>query len=288
MFSPTKTWRRWHRRVPLRLRRHAVVSALSASTLPPLVMARGHKINEIQELPIVVTDGLESMTRTRPTVKILEKLGLKEDLQRVINSKTIRAGKGKARNRKYVMRCGPMVIYNKNLGIVRAMRNIPGVVTTNVRRINLLKLAPGGHFGRLCVWTESAFKHMRKMYGTGNKHAPLKKKYTLPRAEMENADIARIINSTEVQSVLRPKLEPKPKALQHLNALANKESFKKLNPYEAPKESKEDIAKRKAARIAEAKEHRKKHKKGDNTFWKRQMRAYEPKPKEDDAEEEEE
>lgn len=286
MFSPTKTWRRWHRRVPLRLRRHAVVSALSASTLPPLVMARGHRINEIQELPIVVTDGLESLKRTRPTVKILEKLGLKEDLQRVINSKTIRAGKGKARNRKYVMRNGPMVIYNKNDGIVRAMRNIPGVVTTNVRRINLLKLAPGGHFGRLLVWTESAFKMMKKMYGTGNKNAPLKNKYTLPRAEMENADIARIINSTEVQSVLRPKLEPKPKALKKVNPLANKKAMKRLNPYQRPAESPEEVQKRKKARQAEAKKYRKENKKGDNTFWKRQMKAYEPKPKEDDAAEE--
>lgn len=272
----------------MRLRRHAVVSALSASTLPPLVMARGHKINEVQELPIVVTDGLESMTRTRPTVKILEKLGLKEDLQRVINSKTIRAGKGKARNRKYVMRCGPMVIYNRNRGIVRALRNIPGVYATNVRRINLLKLAPGGHFGRLVVWTESAFKMMKKMYGTGNKQAPMKRKYTLPRAEMENADIARIINSTEVQSVLRPKLEPRPRSLSKVNPLTNKNAMRRLNPYQPPKETKEEIEKRKTARKAEAKEYRKKHKKGDDTFWKRQMRAYEPKPKEDDGEAEEE
>merc|ERR1719341_759353 len=32
----------------------------------------------------------------------------------------------------------------------------------------------------------------------------MKKGYTLPRPQMENADLARIINSTEVQSALRP------------------------------------------------------------------------------------
>jgi len=288
MFSPTKTWRRWHRRIPVKLRRHAVVSALSASTLPPLVMARGHRISEVQELPLVVSDGIESMTRTRPTVKLLEKLGLKEDLQRVIDSKVVRAGKGKARNRRYVMRCGPMVIYRQNRGIVRAMRNIPGLVTCNVRRINILKLAPGGHFGRLLLWTEGAFRMMKKMYGTGNKNAPMKKRYVLPRAEMENADIARIINSTEVQSVLRPKLEPRQKALPKVNALVNKNAFKRLNPYERPKETTEDIQKRKKARMEEVRKYRKEHKKGDNTFWKRQMRAYEPKPKEEAEEEDEE
>ena len=37
MFCPTKTWRRWHRRVNVTQKRHAVVSALAASSLPPLV-----------------------------------------------------------------------------------------------------------------------------------------------------------------------------------------------------------------------------------------------------------
>lgn len=274
--------------MPLKLKRHAVVSCLSASTLPPLVLARGHRISEVQELPIVVTDGLESMKRTRPTVKILEGLGLKEDLERVVKSKTIRAGKGKHRNRKYRMRNGPIVVYNHNDGIVRACRNIPGLVTTNVRRLNLLQLAPGGHFGRLMIWTESAFKMMKKMYGTGHKRAPMKVGYTLPRAEMENADIARIINSTEVQSVLRPKLEPRPRSLGKLNPLKNKNTMAKLNPYQPPKETTEEVQKRKVARKAEVKKYRSEHKKGDNTFWKRQMKAYEPKPKEEEEEEGEE
>ena len=26
--------------------------------------------------------------------------------------------------------------------------------------LNLLKLAPGGHVGRFCIWTESAFKKL--------------------------------------------------------------------------------------------------------------------------------
>merc|ERR1719437_388045 len=105
------------------------------------------------------------------------------------------------------MRLGPLVVYNEDNGIVKAMRNIPGVETACVSRLNLLKLAPGGQFGRFVIWTEGAFQKLNEIYGTYKSGAPLKKGYTLPRASMENADIARIINSTEVQSVLRPKLE---------------------------------------------------------------------------------
>ena len=46
MFAPTKVWRRWHRKVNINQKRYAVVSALAASALPSLVMARGHRIEQ--------------------------------------------------------------------------------------------------------------------------------------------------------------------------------------------------------------------------------------------------
>merc|ERR1719414_1747234 len=182
MFCPTKTWRRWHRSVNVKEKRAATCSALAASCLPPLVMARGHRIGEVAELPLVVSDGIQSLTKTKTAVQTLKDLGCAEELQKVIDSKRIRAGPGKARNRKYKMRRGPMVIYKEDNGIVRAMRNIPGVETACVTHLNLLKLAPGGSIGRFLIWTESAFKFLHAMYGTLKSGAPLKKGYTLPKA----------------------------------------------------------------------------------------------------------
>jgi large subunit ribosomal protein L4e len=47
MFAPTKVWRKWHRKVNLTQKRHAVASALAASALPSLVLARGHRIEQV-------------------------------------------------------------------------------------------------------------------------------------------------------------------------------------------------------------------------------------------------
>ncbi len=47
MFAPTKVWRRWHRKVNLNQKRYAVASALAASALPSLVLARGHRIEQV-------------------------------------------------------------------------------------------------------------------------------------------------------------------------------------------------------------------------------------------------
>jgi large subunit ribosomal protein L4e len=289
MFCPTKTWRRWHRRVNVTQKRHAVVSALAASSLPPLVMARGHRIGDVSELPLVVSDGAEALQKTKQAVDMLDKLGCGEELKRVIDSKKVRKGKGKQRNRRYVMRRGPLVVYSEDNGIVRAMRNIPGVETASVSRLNLLTVAPGGQFGRFVIWTEGAFKKLSEIYGTLKSGAPLKKGYHLPRPQMANADVARIINSDEVQSVLKAKLEaPKRHGLKK-NPLTNAAAMKKLNPGsmarramlkrandKSTKEGKA-IEEKKKARVEESKKYNNKEKKGEDTFYKKLMTAFETK-----------
>merc|ERR1711972_1010279 len=287
MFAPTKTWRRWHRRVPVGQKRHAVVTSLSASCLPPLVMARGHRIGEVAELPLVVSNGLEGVQKTKQALDLLKKVGCEEELQRVLDSKKVRAGKGKMRNRRYVMRRGPLVVYNEDNGIVRAMRNIPGVETACVDRLNLLKLAPGGVFGRFIIWTEAAFKKLSEIYGTLKSGAPMKKGYHLPRPMMENADVARIINSDEVQSVLRPKLEAPKAHAPKKNALKNKALMEKLNPGSTQKRllrkracekgsnEYELVQKKKKARMETSKTYNNSEKKGEETFYKKLMKAFE-------------
>jgi len=52
-------------------------------------------------LPLVVDDSLEKITKTKDAVKFLQTVGAFEDVRRVVNSKKIRAGKGKLRNKRY-------------------------------------------------------------------------------------------------------------------------------------------------------------------------------------------
>lgn len=41
MFAPTKTWRRWHRRINVQQKRYAMCSAIAATGIPALVMSKG-------------------------------------------------------------------------------------------------------------------------------------------------------------------------------------------------------------------------------------------------------
>ncbi|KAL7150611.1 hypothetical protein ABFS83_05G125100 [Erythranthe nasuta] len=60
-FAPTKIWRRWQRAVNDTEKCHAILSAITASAVPSPVMARGHEIDEVPELPLVVSDSADGV-----------------------------------------------------------------------------------------------------------------------------------------------------------------------------------------------------------------------------------
>ena len=177
MFAPTKTWRKWHVKVNQNQRRFAAVSALAASALPSLVLARGHRIEQVPEVPLVVPSSVESLKKTKEAITLLKSINAFPDVVKVSNSRKLRAGRGKMRNRRYRQRRGPLIVYGEDKGIVKAFRNIPGVELANVSRLNLLQLAPGGHLGRFIIWTESAFALLDQIYGTFDSPSTFKKDY---------------------------------------------------------------------------------------------------------------
>jgi large subunit ribosomal protein L4e len=237
MFAPTKTWRKWHRKINITQKRYAVASALAASAVPALVMARGHVIDDVPEIPLVVETSVEATKKTSQAKDILVALGAGGDVEKAADSKQIRAGKGKMRNRRYTLRRGPLIIYATNDGVEQAFRNLPGVELCCVDRLNFLQLAPGGHMGRFCIWSQAAIDKLDTIYGESGKR--------IPTATMLNADLARIVNSDEIQSILNPAKLPNKKYEPKANPLRSIAALEKLDPYAAE-------ARRSASRREEA------------------------------------
>jgi len=220
--------------VNLKQKRYAVCSALAASAVPSLLMARGHKVEKVPEVPLVLNDASEAVAKTAKAVELLKSVGAYDDVQKVIDSRNIRRGKGKMRNRRYVMRRGPLVVYSNDNGLTKAFRNIPGVELCSVDRLGLLTLAPGGHLGRFIIWTKSAFEKLDSIFGTAAKPSSSKKGWKPPAHQMGNPDLNRLINSDEIQSIVNPPKEGKTRAHAPLkrNPLKNKAAMERLNPYD--------------------------------------------------------
>ncbi|KAJ2160645.1 60S ribosomal protein L4B [Coemansia sp. RSA 552] len=233
MFAPNKIWRKWHVRTNQNQRRYATASAVAATGVTALVTGRGHRISEIQEVPLVVSAEVESLKKTKEAVAALKALKAYADVVKVSNTRSIRAGRGKLRNRRHRQRRGPLVVYAQDNGITRAFRNLPGVELVDVTRLNLLQLAPGGHLGRFVIWTQPAFEALNKVFGTQTEASEQKKGYTLPTSVIANTDVTRLIASDEIQAVVRPAGPSKVKRpfAQKKNPLRNSQVLVRLNPY---------------------------------------------------------
>lgn len=230
-FGPTRVWRRWNRKVNRNQRRYATVSAIAASGVPALVFSKGHQVAQVPEFPLVVSDEVQSLSKTKEAVQFLKNVHAWEDVERVYKSKALRAGKGKMRNRRRTQRLGPVVIFENDAGLVNALRNVPGVETLHVSKINMLRLAPGGVVGRFVIWTESAFKRLDSIYGTWSAPSTAKRDYNLPQPKMANADLTRLMKSYEVQRSLRAR-KPRPlKLKKRANPLVNTKQLSKLNSH---------------------------------------------------------
>merc|ERR1711944_308254 len=245
MFAPTKTWRRWHRKINVNQKRYAICSAIAATGIPSIVMSKGHRIEQTPEVPLVLSDKVEEYKKTKEAMGLLKRLKAWTDIEKVKNSKRFRAGKGKMRNRRSIQRRGPMIVYNQDNGICQAFRNIPGITLLNVSRLNLMKIAPGGHVGRFCIWTESAFRRLDDLYGTWKKDSKEKSNYNLPMPKMTNTDLSRLLKSEEIQSAVRAPKKEKIRRVVKKNPLKNVRVMQRLNPYAA-------VAKRNAILTEEA------------------------------------
>jgi large subunit ribosomal protein L4e len=149
----------WDEKINKKERRKAIRSALAATLVPQLVEERGHAVPK--DYPFFIENKFEDLEKTSEVINTLEKLGLKDDLERA-SVKKIRAGKGKMRGRKYKKRKGPLLVVSKDCKLLKSAMNIPGIDVVIVNKVNAELLAPGTEIGRLTLFTEAAIEKIEK------------------------------------------------------------------------------------------------------------------------------
>jgi len=141
-------------------RKAAVRSAVAATTDSELVSERGHAFDDELALPLVVSDDFEDLVKTKEVVSFLEAVGAYDDVERADDGRTVRAGQGKLRGRKYREPKSVLFVTSSDAGPSKAARNLAGADVATAREVNAEDLAPGTEAGRLTVWTESAVEEV--------------------------------------------------------------------------------------------------------------------------------
>jgi large subunit ribosomal protein L4e len=165
----------WSQKLNSKQKTLARNSAIAATVNPEMVSSRGHHFDENVRFPIIIDSYTESregsiekfdveslplQNSTRKFVAMMEGLGLGADLNRAKSGRTIRAGKGTMRGRKYRTPKSILLVVANRDGLHKAARNVPGVDVVAAKDLCAEDLAPGGDLGRLTVWTKSAIKAM--------------------------------------------------------------------------------------------------------------------------------
>jgi large subunit ribosomal protein L4e len=139
-------------------RKLATRSAIAATADDETVVERGHDFDDGLELPLVVSDEFEDLLKTQEALEVFEALGIAADIQRAEDGKTVRAGRGTTRGRKYTEPSSVLVVTSEEPSL--AARNLAGTDVATAAEVNVEDLAPGTHAGRLTLWTESALEEV--------------------------------------------------------------------------------------------------------------------------------
>ncbi|RFA94170.1 50S ribosomal protein L4 [Pyrobaculum aerophilum] len=162
---PPKVEKKLHEEINKKEKKLAIRSTIAATAYRSWVAARGHVVEKVPSLPVVVVGDAEKINRAKEAKKLFEALGLWPDVERAAEGVKIRAGKGKMRGRRYKEPKSVLVVVSDlNAPLIAAVRNFPGVDVVAVNNLNMLVLAPGGVPGRLTLWTAPAVEKLRGLF----------------------------------------------------------------------------------------------------------------------------
>ncbi len=137
----------------------AIKMGIAASVNKDLV-SKYHRVESLQNFPIIVDDKLNDIAKTKELEKTLYTLGLGDEVSR-ITSRKIRPGKGKLRGRKYKRKLGLVIVTSDTSKIKLASGNL-NIKSLKPEQLSVSDVSNSGEPGRLIVWTKSAVASFKK------------------------------------------------------------------------------------------------------------------------------
>ena len=143
----------------------ALCSAIAATSSKTIIESRGHKIEGIESFPIIVSDDIESISKSNEMVKVLESLKLTQDTDR-LESRKSRSGQSRLRGRSKKVGKSVLFVTKEDKEMSKAIGALAGVEVKSVKDLSVLDLAPGSHPIRLTVYSKSAIEEIAKIKST--------------------------------------------------------------------------------------------------------------------------
>lgn len=235
---PPKAEKNWSQKINDHERKKAIRSAMAATLCKEIVEARGHLVPE--NYPFTIDDDFEKLGKTKDVKTALLKLGFDKELNRA-EKKTIKAGRGKSRGRKYRKKKSVLLVVAEKCSLIKAAKNLPGVDIVTVESLNAELLAPGTDIGRATLFTKKAMERLEKeQLFTKKSRLPKEKKAKVSKkkAKAEKKKVAEKAEKKAEPKKVEKKPEVKKEVAEPKREKPKKEAKKPAVKKAAPKKTK--------------------------------------------------
>jgi large subunit ribosomal protein L4e len=173
---PPESWKHIYKKINKKERQLGLYSAIAATTRKDLVERRGHKLPDKTKLPIVVTNEIESVSKTKDLLRLLLEIGLGDDVARAAGRRKGRSGTARRRGREARTGTSALVVVGNGSVVARMTRSVVGVDIRQVKDLSVLDLAPGARPIRLTIFSQNALDQMKDMQATLHRIMELSRK----------------------------------------------------------------------------------------------------------------
>jgi large subunit ribosomal protein L4e len=166
---PPESWKDIYKKINRKEKQLGLCSAIAVTAKKEMVQRRGHKINNDVKLPLVVSNDIEAIAKTKDLKNLLMRLGLGDDLARASLVRKARSGTARRRGRSARSGTSALIIVGNDSKLVALSRSIPGVDIKHAKEVSILDLVPGSKPIRLTIYSQSAIEYLKTL------HAPVHK-----------------------------------------------------------------------------------------------------------------
>jgi large subunit ribosomal protein L4e len=160
---PPESWKDIYKKINRKEKQLGLCSAIAATVKKELVQRRGHKISNEVKLPLVVSNDIESMAKTKDLKEALILLGLGDDIARASLARKARSGTARRRGRSARSGTSALIIVGNDSKVVTLSESIPGIDIKHAKDISILDLVPGSKPIRLTIYSLSAIEYLKTL-----------------------------------------------------------------------------------------------------------------------------
>jgi large subunit ribosomal protein L4e len=158
---PPESWKIIYKKINRKERQLGLCSAIAATAVRELVQQRGHKLDDRVILPIIVSNDIQSITKTQDLKKVLVDLGLGEDLARATMTRKVQSGTARRRGRPLRSRVSALIVVGDDSRLLALSHSISGVDIKRAKDISVIDLAPGSRPIRLTIFSKEAIERLK-------------------------------------------------------------------------------------------------------------------------------